>query len=79
MSALMLYTSAEAPLWAGLLGIGGLTMTGDEDGPRGLLELPASVAGWVAVLEDWAVTGVVADAAGQDADALIGPTRARPR
>ena len=73
VSVLMLYTSAKAPLWAGLLGIGGLAVAEDEDDPTGFLELPAIVEDWAAVLEDWAVTGVVAAAAEQDVDALAGP------
>jgi hypothetical protein len=72
MSALMLYTSAKAPLWAGLLGLGTLSVTDDED-PTALLELPEVVAAWVDVLEDWATTGVVAAAPEQDIDALTTP------
>ena len=72
-SVLMLYTCAEAPLWAGLLALCALAMTMDDDDLRSLLELPRAVAEWAAVLQDWAVTGVVVAPAELDADTLTGP------
>ena len=71
-SVLMLYTSAPAPLWAGLLGLGGLLVNGDDDEPELLLDLPEVVSGWATVLEDWAVAGVVTASPEQDVDALEG-------